>query len=159
MKKYQLDEIETILKKLTRIEFAYFRDWLMAHYPIMALAHNIDVIIETIDGVGAEYNDVINILNNIGDHSKWEIEESIYIEEENDGTYFIYDVQEILENFSEKERKFFEQILRKKYPIYKNKKELDWYFTTYSFGETDYPSWKEAFSMLKEIKSGVNNKK
>ena len=157
MKKNQLEEIEAKLKTLSRIELAYFRDWLINHYPILGMEHNIEVIIDTIDGVGAEYDDIINMLKNIADHSKWEIEESIYIEEENDGTYFVYDVQEILEDFSVNEREHFEQILRKKYPIYKNKKELDWYFTSYSFGENDYPSWKEAFAILKEMKLKDNN--
>ena len=51
---------ENILKKLTRIELEYFRSWLMEHYDIFALEHNIASYISIIEEVNAEHKDIIN---------------------------------------------------------------------------------------------------
>jgi hypothetical protein len=66
----------------------------MDHYPILGMDHDIKTIIRTMDSVGAEYIDIINIL----DHSKWEIEESYFLKEEKSGYYNILDAQEFIEN-------------------------------------------------------------
>jgi len=152
MNKEQLDEIESKLKKLSRIELEYFRDWLMDHYPIMGMDHDIDTIIMTMDGVGVEYKDINNLLLNINDHSKWEIEESYYLEEEKSGYYLILEVQELMENLSDNEYELFMKALIEKYPIYEkeNIDRLD--IINNTFDKNNYAKWEEALVILKEIK-------
>jgi hypothetical protein len=152
MNKEQLDEIESKLKTLSRIELEYFRDWLMDHYPIMGMDHDIDTIIMTMDGVGAEYKDINNLLLNINDHSKWEIEESYYLEEEKSGYYIILEVQELMENLSDNEYELFIKALKEKYPIYEKENITRLDIINNTFGKNNYAKWEEALVVLKEIK-------
>ena len=80
-------EQENILKKLIRIELEYFRSWLMNHYDIFALEHNIAAYIDIIEEVDAKHKDIINFLKKIHDHSEWEIDEKEFIEEDNYPTW------------------------------------------------------------------------
>jgi len=153
MDQEQIINIEDKLKKLSRIELEYFRNWLMEHYPIYAMAHDIDTIIMTIDGVGAEYEDINNLLLNINDHSKWEIEEAYFLEEEKSGYYVIIEAQELMENLSENEYEKFIDILKEKYPIYEKEKIFDFYQINNTFGKDNFPKWEEVLTMLKEIKT------
>jgi hypothetical protein len=152
MEKSQLNEIEKRLNKLTRIELEYFRNWLMEHYPILGMDHDIKTIIRTMDGVDAEYIDIENMLNNIYDHSKWEIEESYFLEEEKSGYYNILDAQELMENLSEKEFDYFVNILKDKFPIYNEIKSIDYYSLNNTFGNEGFPNWNEILVILKDIK-------
>ena len=113
---------ENILKKLSRIELEYFRNWLMIHYDIFALKHNITAYIDIIEEVDTKHKDIINFLKTIHEHPKWEIDESIFNKEEKSGYYIILDVQESMENLSPIEYKRFTRILLEKYPAYKDKK-------------------------------------
>jgi hypothetical protein len=152
MERNQLNEIEKRLEKLTRIELEYFRNWLMDHYPILGMAHDIGTIIDTMDGVGSEYKDVDNMLNHIHDHNQWEIEESYFVEEEKSGYYIILDTQEIMENLSVKSWNIFVNILIEKYPIYNTIKSVDLFSINDSLGKDGFPKWIEIFEMLKNIK-------
>ena len=75
MEQEQLDNIKERLKNMTRIELAYTRNWLMDHYSILAMEHNVKAIVSIIDDVDANFDDIVNFLDNIKDHRKWEIEE------------------------------------------------------------------------------------
>ena len=152
MDKEQIDEIEIKMKKLSRIELEYFRDWLMDHYDILGMDHDIDTILMTMDGVGAEYKEINNLLININDHSKWEIEESYYLEEEKRGYYTIIETQELMENLSESEYELFEKTLKEKYPIYVKEKIDNYLQINNTFGKDNFPKWEEALVILKEIK-------
>jgi hypothetical protein len=72
---------------LSTIEKEYFRDLLMGNYPIYALSHEVDTVMDTIDGVGADFGILNGWLDTIHDHSKWEIDEATYLEEEKRGDY------------------------------------------------------------------------
>jgi len=152
MNEEQLDEIESKLKKLSRIELEYFRDWLMNHYDIFGMDHDIATILMTIDGVGAEYEDINNLLINIGDHNKWEIEESVYLEEERSGYYTILEAQELMENLSQNEYVLFVKTLHEKYPIYGKENITGFFQINNTFGQKDFATWEEALLILKEIK-------
>jgi len=146
-------EIENILKKLARMELEYFRNWLMNHYEIFALGHSIEILIDIIDELEIEHKDIIDFLKTITDHSKWEIDESEFIEEEKSGCYTIWDTQELLEKLSEKESERFINILKEKYPVYNNIDNLTYFELEDSFGKENYPSWEEAFVILKKCNS------
>ena len=150
-------EQENILKKLSRIELEYFRNWLMNHYDIFALEHNITSYIDIIDEVDAEHKDIINFLKKIHDHSKWEIDEKEFIDEENSGYYVILDVQESMENLSPIEYERFTRILLEMYPAYKDMNDLDFFKINNSFGEENYPTWDEALKILKKVESWEMN--
>jgi hypothetical protein len=148
----KLDDIESKLKKLSRIELEYFRNWLMNHYPIYAMGHDIGTIMMTIDGVGVEYEEIDDLLNNINDHSKWEIEESYFLEEEKSGYYTLLEAQELMENLSGEECEIFINTLKEKFPIYEKDEIVNTYQANDSFGKDGYPTWEEALAILKEIK-------
>jgi predicted RNA-binding Zn-ribbon protein involved in translation (DUF1610 family) len=100
MEDKQYNDIEERVFKLTQVELAYFRNWLMNHYPILGLDFDVYTILSTMDGVEANYEDVDNLLKDIHDHSKWEIDESKIlkflknIEEEDKKETIVYPVQQ-----------------------------------------------------------------
>jgi len=150
MKQEEIDEIEKILEPLSIMEIDYFRNWLMEKYPIYAMDHAICTILDTMDGVGAEYNDVMNILKNIKDQSKWELDISYFIENEKSGYYRIIEAQQIIDKLTEIDFENFKSYLREKYPIYNTIKYID-YYETYNntFGQDNYPKWDEIYEIVK----------
>ena len=81
-------EIINELKKLSKIEIAYLRELIMQNLSYMALGYTINDIIGILDwSFESDYEIYKKLLINITDHSKWSIEESIFIEEEKTGLY------------------------------------------------------------------------
>jgi len=152
MNKEQLDDIEEKLKKLPMIEIEYLRDWLMNHYPIIGMAHDIGTIIITIDGVDAEYNDINKLLLNIHDHSQWEIDEELYLEDERNGCFKIIQIENGVDALTDKEREYFWDLLEKRYPDYWESKV----FYQCIHGTSDikgHPTVDDILSILEHIKS------
>jgi hypothetical protein len=81
----EIEKMENVLKKLSRIELLYFRDLLKNEYSIFAMGYEIDEIIYTIDMVGAKFEEIDILLENITDHTKWKISESEYIKDIENG--------------------------------------------------------------------------
>jgi hypothetical protein len=81
----EMTKIENSLKALAKIELLYFRDLLMNEYPIYAMGYDIGTIMHTIDGVGATFEEVNKLLENITDHTQWKIPESEYIRDIENG--------------------------------------------------------------------------
>ena len=152
MEQEKLNEVEKRLEKLTRIELEYFRDWLMNHYPIYGMDHDIGTIIGTMDGVGAKYEEIDSMLRTISDHSKWEIEESVYKEEEESGYYRMIELEIELDNLSKNEWVYFEDILEKRYPGYVGSTNYYIYVKGTSGGEGE-PTVEEVFEVIKEVKN------
>jgi len=145
----QLNEIRKRLKNLSIMEIDYFRNWLMDKYPIYAMSHDIYTIIDTMEGVKAGYNDVMNILNNINDKNKWVLDVSYFINNENNGYYRIVEAQQIIDKLSKNNFLKYLNYLKDKYPIYKTKEELDYVSINNSFGEENYPKWDEIYEIVK----------
>ena len=157
MEQEQLNDIKEKLLKLSRIELAYTRDWLMEHYSIFAMEHSVKAIVSIIYDVNAKYNDILNFINNIKDRSKLEIEESLFIEDEKNGSYYEWDAEEFINDLSIKEWGIFFNLLKDKYPKYKKMKELNYYEINNSFGKSGYASWEQAFYILMGIKENPIN--
>ncbi|GHV80425.1 hypothetical protein AGMMS49944_22160 [Spirochaetia bacterium] len=102
---------EYALKKLSVIEREYFRDWLMNNFPIYAMAHDIDTIMSTMRDVGAQCKKTEKFLNGIHDHKKWDIEESIYLDEFGSRI----DAEDKLKDLSALERVYFRYWLNEEY--------------------------------------------
>ena len=82
MTEEQKNEIITELKKLSKIEIAYLRELIMENLSYIALGYTLNDIIRILDwSFRSDYEIYIKLLNNITDHSKWSINESIFIEE------------------------------------------------------------------------------
>ena len=152
MNKEQLDDIEEKLKKLSMIEIAYFREWLMNNYPILGMNYNIGTIINTIDGVGAEHDDINKLLGNIHDHSKWEISEEIFLEDERNGYFKIIQVDEGVDALTDKEREYFWNLLEKRYPDYWES-NVFLQCTHGTSGIKGHPTVDDILAILEHIKS------
>jgi len=155
----QLDDIANRLEELTRIELEYFRDWLMNHYPIFAMAHDIGTIIQTIEGVGADYDEIDSMLKDINDHSKWEIEESVYIEEEKSGYYQQIELDIELDNLEENEWAYIEELLEKRHPGYIGSSNKNLYYRlSDTSGEDGEPTVEEVLEIIKEAREHCKSK-
>ena len=142
MNQNQLEKIEDKLRTLSIMELDYFRNWLMNNYPIYGMAHDVEAIMFTVEGVEVKYKDAKKILDNIKDQSKWVLDVSYFLENEKNGYYRTIEAEQITDNFSEFELINFINYLKEKYPIY-NKKEIDYRFIHNSFGKKNYPKWVE----------------
>jgi len=149
MKKEQLEEIEKFLNTLSIMEIDYFRNWLMDNYDILALNHDVDTIIETMDGVEANYKDSKRILDNIKNLSKWELDTSYFIENEKNGYYRIIEAKQIINKLSKTDFNIFLNYIKEKYPIYNNEEYEDYFLISNSFGEENFPEWDEIYGILK----------
>jgi len=149
----QFCSVEDKLSKLPLMELDYFRNWLMIHYPVLAMDYDINTIMRTVDGVDADYEAVNNLLENIKDHSKWEIEEENFLKLEKRGYYDTIEAALLFENLSKNEYEKFISILNEKYPIYKKEKIVDKNKIYNSFDENGFPKWIDVLVILKEIKS------
>jgi hypothetical protein len=154
MKIEQIDEIEKRLETLPRIELEYFRNWLMNHYPILALAHDIGTIISTMDDVGAEYNEIDDLLKTIKDHSKWEIEESYFLEEERNGYYKMIELEIEVDKLTKKEYEHLIELLNKYFPGYVDSPSFRNYVIGSSRKEGD-PTVDDIFNLLEKIEKEI----
>ena len=152
MEQEKKDEIKRKLEKITRIERRYFMDWLMDNYPIYYIRQDNHSIMMAIDYSGAKYKKINDFLNNITDHSKWEIDENIYIKAEKDGLFIIPDTNELISELTEKENNYFIHLLKEKFPIYNEFESMDYLKLTNSFDKEGYPKYIEVLEILKEIK-------
>jgi len=82
-----MNEIENKLEKLTKTELLCFRHLLMDDYPIYSMGYDIGTIMHTIDGVGATFDEINKLLEIVKDHTKWQIPESVYIKDIENGVY------------------------------------------------------------------------
>ena len=127
----------------------------MNNYGIYAMGHSIKAILRILE-FGIKFDDVIKFLDNIFDHSSWEIDESLFIEDEKSGSYFIWDAQDLMDDLSESEWDYFVEFLKKKFSKYNEMKELDFHSINDSFGEPEFPTWEEAYNILNKIKARAN---
>jgi len=88
MTKEQRNELVNELKNLSKIEIAYLRELFMKNFPFVALGYTLYDIVWAIDCcVESEYEKIKELLKDITDHSKWTIDEAVFIEEEKTGLY------------------------------------------------------------------------
>ena len=152
MKRKHFEEIEDKLNTLSTMELDYFRNWLMDNYPIYGMAHDVDTIMMTMEGVDAKFCDVKKILDNIKDQSKWVLDVSYFLENEKNGYYRTIETQQKMDNLSKIDFEKFINYLKEKYPIYNKEKDLDYIFIHNSFGEENYPKWDEICEIINNEK-------
>ena len=151
MEKEELEIIRKRIEKLTRMELAYMREWMMNRYDIISMDHHISSIPITLDTVDAEFKEIDNFLNEVKNHSKWEVDESVFIEAEKKGTFIEWDTDSLMARLSDEEWGIFYNRLKSKYPKYEEMHDWSYNKISDSFGVNGFSSWEEAYNILKDI--------